>query len=93
MSNPALTQLSLFCPINNDSDSKLAPNIIDGESQDYPIISVVSTCEYCKSTYQIAPHTAIHTVAWMRKHWKETSDNVFEKNTGYCSRQCEIKAK
>lgn len=84
---PTTRHLSLF---KDDSAIEKAYNS-DAKTQ-YPQIVVTTTCAFCGTRNVIGQHTAIHSLAWMRKHWNELLPGMFECVGGYCSRQCEIKA-
>lgn len=79
-------QLSLF------KDESAIEKAYNSDATQYPQIVVNTTCAFCGTRNVIGPHTAIHSLGWMRKHWNELLPGMFERVGGYCSRQCEIKA-
>ena len=66
-------------------------NKLDRNEQE--MISLFSTCDYCKGKTTIQPHKPIHTWAYMLQNWTYIVENIFVVSGGYCSRQCEQSAK
>lgn len=52
-------------------------------------VTVDANCQNCGVINTIGPHIPIHSLAWMKKNWKETSPNKFIVSAGFCSRECE----